>query len=267
MADARAMNAVIRNLTSSPLAVMRQVVAIAMDLCGAHSAGLAVLQDRTANLFHHPVMAGAWVPRADTTAPRVFSPYGVVLDQGTSQLFCRPQRYYHYLADAQPPVIEALLTPFWVEGRIVGALWVVLHDESRLFDAEDERRLTRLARYASAIYDIALARDDLSNGPPAPERLALGLGRLNEVLSSWQSTVVRGSIKPDKSRALSRREFEVVCLVAHGHTNQAIAEALGVNVKTIETYRARATDKRGFRDRADFVTYALTQGWLPGTSS
>jgi DNA-binding NarL/FixJ family response regulator len=33
-------------------------------------------------------------------------------------------------------------------------------------------------------------------------------------------------------------------------------------VKTVETYKARAMEKLGFRSRVDVVRYAADQGWL-----
>ena len=65
--------------------------------------------------------------------------------------------------------------------------------------------------------------------------------------------------------ALSEREQEVVKLVAHGYSNKEIANKLDVSVKTVETYRYRATEKLGLRSRADLVRYALDQGWLQET--
>jgi len=62
--------------------------------------------------------------------------------------------------------------------------------------------------------------------------------------------------------ALSEREAEVIKQVARGHTNQEIADRLGLSVKTVETYRARAMEKLGLASRAALVRYALARGWL-----
>ena len=70
----------------------------------------------------------------------------------------------------------------------------------------------------------------------------------------------RPSLAP--SSALSEREREVVRYVAHGYSNKEIAAKLDVSVKTVETYRYRATEKLGLRSRADLVRYAIDQGWL-----
>jgi two-component system, NarL family, response regulator NreC len=66
---------------------------------------------------------------------------------------------------------------------------------------------------------------------------------------------------PDDS-ALSRREREVLELLAQGHTNQEAADRLFLSVKTVETYRTRVAEKLGLRTRADLVRYAVEMGLL-----
>ena len=61
---------------------------------------------------------------------------------------------------------------------------------------------------------------------------------------------------------LTDRETDVLRQTALGLTNKEIARQLGIGVKSVETYKARAGDKLGFRTRADIVRYAAAQGWL-----
>jgi DNA-binding NarL/FixJ family response regulator len=61
---------------------------------------------------------------------------------------------------------------------------------------------------------------------------------------------------------LTDREAEVVKLVARGYTSKEIARQLDLGVKTIETYKARASEKLGLKSRAEIVRYATDQGWL-----
>jgi DNA-binding NarL/FixJ family response regulator len=62
--------------------------------------------------------------------------------------------------------------------------------------------------------------------------------------------------------ALSDREEEVLKLAAQGWTNRESAEKLGISVKTVETYKARAAEKLALRTRAEIVRYGKTRGWL-----
>jgi DNA-binding NarL/FixJ family response regulator len=63
-------------------------------------------------------------------------------------------------------------------------------------------------------------------------------------------------------QALSEREYNVLRLVALGHTNAEIGEDLYISPKTVETYRARAMEKLGLNTRAQVVRSALKYGIL-----
>lgn len=64
---------------------------------------------------------------------------------------------------------------------------------------------------------------------------------------------------------LSDREREVLRLLAHGHTNQQVADRLCISVKSVETYKARLMDKLGLKGRAELVRYALQHSLLKDT--
>jgi DNA-binding NarL/FixJ family response regulator len=69
-------------------------------------------------------------------------------------------------------------------------------------------------------------------------------------------------LAPGRGTELSEREIEVLRLTALGHSNKSIATILDIGVKSVETYKARAMDKLGFRSRVELVGYAVGQGWL-----
>ncbi len=62
---------------------------------------------------------------------------------------------------------------------------------------------------------------------------------------------------------LSPREREVLLLIAEGHTSRAIANDLGVSVRTIEKHRARIRSKLGAGSVAELVRLAIRHGLLP----
>ena len=61
---------------------------------------------------------------------------------------------------------------------------------------------------------------------------------------------------------LSEREREVLFRIARGFSNKEIAAALGLSVKTVETYKSRTAEKLGLRSRVEIVRYAAQRGWL-----
>jgi DNA-binding NarL/FixJ family response regulator len=65
-----------------------------------------------------------------------------------------------------------------------------------------------------------------------------------------------------RSTELTKREEEVVKLVAEAHTNREIAELLHLSEKTVENHRARAMKKLGMRDRVELVRYAIRRGLI-----
>ena len=67
---------------------------------------------------------------------------------------------------------------------------------------------------------------------------------------------------PGQSKPLSRREAEVLRLLAQGHTNHEAADQLAVSVKTIETHRKRLSDKLGLKSRAQLFRFAVEVGLL-----
>ena len=80
--------------------------------------------------------------------------------------------------------------------------------------------------------------------------------------------LVVGRLKDLSTRAanvagdLSERERDVLRLTALGHSSKEIANLMAIGVKSVETYRSRASEKLGLKSRAEIVRFALGEGWL-----
>lgn len=59
---------------------------------------------------------------------------------------------------------------------------------------------------------------------------------------------------------LTRREVQVIAMVAEGLSSHEIGRILGISRRTVETYRANLREKLGLASNADIVRYAIKQG-------
>jgi DNA-binding NarL/FixJ family response regulator len=59
---------------------------------------------------------------------------------------------------------------------------------------------------------------------------------------------------------LTARQAEVLKLMVDGQSNRAIAEALNVSVKTVESHRQQIMVKLGVRSTAELTKYAIRAG-------
>jgi DNA-binding NarL/FixJ family response regulator len=80
-----------------------------------------------------------------------------------------------------------------------------------------------------------------------------------------QDVLAKGKAKAGSKGAgniLSKRELQVLGLVARGYTSAEVAKLIFVGVKTVETYRARIFEKLGLQTRRDLIRFAVQLGLL-----
>jgi DNA-binding NarL/FixJ family response regulator len=80
--------------------------------------------------------------------------------------------------------------------------------------------------------------------------------------SALMETLVESAPLPPPHHGLSERELAVLCGLADGQRIGAIAEGLGINPKTVHTYRSRIMSKLGARTNVDLVLYAVEHDLL-----
>ena len=64
---------------------------------------------------------------------------------------------------------------------------------------------------------------------------------------------IRGTRRPDET--LTRREIQMIKLVATGATNPVIAAALGISVETVKRHLVHIFDKTGVNSRTELVVW------------
>ncbi|HEX8329388.1 MAG TPA: response regulator transcription factor [Hymenobacter sp.] len=87
----------------------------------------------------------------------------------------------------------------------------------------------------------------------------IGLAMLRKVLD-WNTVSVNA--EPKKTELLSKREREVLQLIAEGLTNAEIAEQLFTSKRTVETHRQNLLEKTHAKNTAALVKLALADGLI-----
>jgi hypothetical protein len=153
-AERNALVALSKTMADSPQMILQRLVETALQLCHAGTAGISLLEKHNGEeIIRWEALAGAYADRRNSMMPRNASPCGTTIERNTTQLMFMAERLFPALK-AEPPVVEALHVPFAVEGRPIGTVWVVAHDEGRKFDQEDERIVKTLAQFASAAWQL-----------------------------------------------------------------------------------------------------------------
>jgi two-component system invasion response regulator UvrY len=93
-----------------------------------------------------------------------------------------------------------------------------------------------------AIQKVSRGRKHIS--PALAEKLANDLGRDPAM---------------NLAEILSDREFEIMRLIAAGHTTTAIGTILGLSIKTVSTYRKRTLEKLRLNTTSELIRYAIEQ--------
>ncbi|MBX3269015.1 MAG: FHA domain-containing protein [Sandaracinaceae bacterium] len=174
------------------------------------------------------------------------------------------------------------------EIRLTPGTWRIGRDPACEIRLTDESVSRRHATLRVSDFEVELSDQGSRNGVRVNGERAYGRNRIDvgdrvqvgtydlELAEQGTASMAQSVTRPlpkvprggnESLALLSRREREVFERLARGETQRAVADALGLSVKTVETYRARIRDKLGLHSRADLVAFALESGILrPGST-
>ena len=161
--------------------------------------------------------------------------------------------------DANMPVLDGLATTLRLRAEYPAIRILVLsmlaHERyvGQLFDAGAAGYMLKSADKAEIIMGIQTilsGRQFLSSD--------LGMAMLRKVLAHDSETPT----EPTPASRLSRRESEVLNLLAEGLTTSEISERLFTSKRTIETHRQNILEKTQTKNTAALIRMAVTQGLL-----
>jgi signal transduction histidine kinase len=210
-AENAALIALFDALTESPSVILQKLVETSIQLTGADTAGISVLESQDGReIFRWHAVAGEYGSLKGSILPRSYSPCGTVLDRNSSLLMDHPATYFTNMIPINPQISEVLLVPFYQNDKAIGTIWVIAHREDKRFDAEDARVVTSLSKLASIAVQTLKSLDDARAASSARDRfLAVLSHELRTPLSPVVMAVAAMQQNPDLTPTL-REDVEMI---------------------------------------------------------
>ena len=252
-AEDRALAKLATEMAANPKNMLQVLAEAALQLCSAGTAGISLLDGE---VFRWEAVAGVFAGARNGTMPRAASPCGVCIDHNVTQVMRFPDRCFPALL-AEPRFVEAVLIPFHSQGRPVGTVWIVAHDEKRKFDASDERIVTLLSRFAAAGWQLWKGRDSPEGASGRKDEFLAEMGR--ELRGTPEPAVVSFSTR-QTARILGMGEATVKRLADDGKLRCLTSSARGVRRFVPEQLVRYLRGEAQPREPAE----AMADGDLPG---
>jgi len=237
-------------LAGSPTTIFQTLVETIQDITQSDTAGLSLLTrddntpDPSGKRFYWPAITGMWKSLIGGGTSRDSTPCGDVVDQNRAMLFRHFQRCYPYFLTVIPLPEEALLAPFSIAGTPVGTIWAVMHSDRRQFDAEDDRVMASLGKFASSAFQALKHIGDLKIQMAEREKAeAENIALLEEINQSSMFEEIIGS------SGTLRKVLLEVAKVAPTDSTVLIMGETGTGKELV----ARAIHKRSKRSGRAFI--------------
>lgn len=228
--------------TDQPSEMLPKLVKVALEICGAASAGVSVLEG---DEFRWLGLTGSLQSFEGAKTPRNDSPCGICLDRDAPILMEHPERIYSWIAEADIRVPEVLLVPLRApEGEQVGTLWIVSDDKGH-FDSEHARTISELATFTGMALHMMRTEERLTR---ALEEKQLVVGEMSHRVKNMYA-VAAGIVKMSARKASSAHDMSETVIArlaalgrAHGLAESAAANGVSLSAlleSVLEPYSNR----------------------------
>jgi two-component system invasion response regulator UvrY len=118
----------------------------------------------------------------------------------------------------------------------------------------EEQYAMRALRAGASGY---LTKESVPEELVAAIRKVAGGGKyVSASLAEHLASMVQSDVGAPPHETLSRREYQVMCMIASGKTVSETAQELSLSAKTISTYRTRILEKMQMKNNAELIRYA-----------
>jgi two-component system, NarL family, invasion response regulator UvrY len=129
--------------------------------------------------------------------------------------------------------------------------------------------LSALSEELYALKTLKAGASGFINKESAPEELVKAIRKVfsgglfvSPYLAEKLASDFKNGITKQPHEKLSKREFQIMCLIGSGKTVSEIANELFLNVRTISTYRARILDKMNLKNNSEITNFCMKEGFI-----
>jgi signal transduction histidine kinase len=137
-----------------PNVVLQKLVDVAVEFCGADSAGISLEEPDGEPHFRWVAISGTFSKYLHGTTPRFFSPCGTCLSSGRPQHYRVTKPYYDFLGVTADDITDGMLIP-WTSDESRGTIWAVSHGSRSTFTPDDYKLLSTLATFVGISVRLA----------------------------------------------------------------------------------------------------------------
>lgn len=205
-----AMQRIAHAFVENPVNLLQELVEVAVELCGADSAGISVVRDGWTDkeYFHWIATAGQYSAFLNAILPRYPSACSICMERGRPQLFRVGQRFFDLMGIQAPLVTDGILLPWAVDGTR-GTIFVMAHGRTEAFDEGDCRLMQVMADFAAMGVRQQQQQKRLMDQAAATAAAAMANDLAHEINNPLQSLT------------------NILYLAAHSQRGDAAAQALG----------------------------------------
>lgn len=129
--------------------------------------------------------------------------------------------------------------------------------------------LSALSEELYALKTLKAGASGFINKESAPEELVKAIRKVfsgglfvSPYLAEKLASDFKDGIVKQPHEKLSKREFQIMCMIGSGKTVGEIANELFLNVRTISTYRARILNKMNLKNNSEITNFCMKEGFI-----
>jgi signal transduction histidine kinase len=195
---------------TAPESILQELVNVAVDICGADSAGISIEQDNATDTDYYQwiATAGVYSPFMGAILPRYPSACSLCLERGKPQVFRVSERFFEIMGIQAAIVTDGILLP-WQTEETRGTIWIMAHGRTRAFDGDDCRMMQALASFAAMGVHQQRQQKRLMEQAGIAAAIAMANDLAHQINNPLQSLVNLVYIETEAGRGGSAHELAV----------------------------------------------------------